>query len=394
MQLHLGLRSASIFRALPTMIEINQPRVGVFRLQLFKASEPFITDQAQALRKFRPIMLGGRQFGDAPSGLEFWTPSGISRHLYPLYSVSSRPDFFQTIIRKSEIRLLHAHFAVDALFAMRTAERADMPFVTTLHGFDVTTRPRDFLRTGRPALMRYALSGQRLHRSGAKFICVSEFMRTAALRAGFPESKSVVHYIGIDPTKFQLSTVDGPPIVLHVARLVEKKGTQYLLEAFADVKKKFDDALLVIIGDGPLRQRLEQIAEAAGILGSVKFLGVQPHSAVRQWMARATVFTLPSVTATNGDAEGLGMVLLEAAACGVPVVATKHGGIPEAVIDGESGYLVGERDSSALAEALKLVLSSESRRHAMGAAGRRLVEERFNVHLQSEKLEAIYQSVL
>lgn len=376
------------------MTEFERPRVGVFRLQLFKASEPFITDQAQALKGFQPIMLGGRQFGAAPSGMEFWTPSGISRYLYPFYSITSRPDFFGRIVRQREIKLLHAHFAVDALFAMRTAKRADLPVVATLHGFDVTTRPQDFLRTGRPALMRYALSGKRLHRSADKFICVSEFMRLAAVRAGFPESKSVVHYIGVDPTKFKLSTVDGAPIVLHVARLVEKKGTEYLLKAFADIKRRFDEAMLVIIGDGPLRQRLEQIVEAAGLSDNVNFLGVQPHSVVREWMARATVFTLPSVTATNGDAEGLGMVLLEAAASGVPVVATKHGGIPEAVVDGESGFLVGERDSAALAEAIKLVLSSESRRLAMGAAGRRLVEERFNVHLQSEKLEQIYQSVL
>jgi glycosyltransferase involved in cell wall biosynthesis len=187
---------------------------------------------------------------------------------------------------------------------------------------------------------------------------------------------------------------DAKPVILHVARLVEKKGTAYLLEAFAKIASRHPAVELVVIGAGPLAVPLADRAHALGIAARVRWLGARPHAEVRQWLSRAAVFSLPSCTAANGDAEGLGIVLVEAAASGVPVVATRHGGIPEAVEDGKTGFLVAERSAGELADALDALLSAESLRARMGGEARRLASERFDIRRQTEALERLYAEVL
>src|SRR5262249_33005255 len=150
------------------------------------------------------------------------------------------------------------------------------------------------------------------------------------------------------------------------------KGTAYLLEAFAAISEKHPRASLVIVGDGPLRERLMRHADELQLGERVVWVGAAKHSVVRSWLQRASVFCLPSCTALNGDSEGLPISLLEANASGVAVVATRHAGIPEAVMDGSTGLLVGERDSAALAEALDALLSSEPQRGAFGERARQL----------------------
>ena len=168
---------------------------------------------------------------------------------------------------------------------------------------------------------------------------------------------------------------------------MEKKGTKVLIEAVAGLA----DARLVIIGDGPLRGALERQARELG--DRVRFLGALPSDEVAQWMRRASVLAAPSLTAADGDAEGLPNVVVEAAASGLPVVGTKHSGIPEAIEDGTSGFLVPEGDAGALAARLADLLGSESLRRDMGAAARRLAERKFDRQMLTARLEAIYDEV-
>ena len=232
-------------------------------------------------------------------------------------------------------------------------------------------------------------------RRGALFIGVSRFIVERLERLGFPMERTRLHYIGVDPDAFERrAEPTAEPVVLHVARLVEKKGTEYLLDAFAQIARKHRRARLVVIGAGPLREKLARRAAELEIAPRVSWLGAAPHAEVRAWLQRAAVLCLPSCTAANGDAEGLGQALLEAAASGVPVVATRHGGIPEAVEDGRTGYLVPERDAAALAGALDVLLASEALRCSFGDAARRLARERFDLHRQTRGLEQLYEGVL
>jgi colanic acid/amylovoran biosynthesis glycosyltransferase len=149
---------------------------------------------------------------------------------------------------------------------------------------------------------------------------------------------------------------------------------------------------LVVIGDGPLRQAYESQALALGL--RCRFLGTQPVNVVRDWMARAAVFCVPSVVAASGDAEGFGIVFIEAQAMGLPVVSTFSGGISEAVRDGETGLLVQERDSLGLAEAILSLLGNQELWQRFSIAGRRRVEDHFNLTQQTTRLENLFEPLL
>jgi glycosyltransferase involved in cell wall biosynthesis len=176
-----------------------------------------------------------------------------------------------------------------------------------------------------------------------------------------------------------------------VARLVEKKGLSYLIQAMRAVTQACPGVKLVVIGDGPLRARHQAEAEAANI--ACEFLGGQPHHAVQDWMRRAKVFAFPSVRAQSGDSEGLGIVLCEAFALGLPAVGFASGGIPEAIVSG-TGLLAPERDVEQLGSHLITLLQNDALRRRISQAAREHVVSRFNLRTQTDVLEHIYDSVI
>ena len=221
------------------------------------------------------------------------------------------------------------------------------------------------------------------------------FIAQQALRHGFPENKIVQHYIGIDIDKYKpRERQDYQGIILHVARLVEKKGTAVLINAIKHVKERNADVKLVIIGDGPLMGELKAQVSSLGLERNVTFTGALSHGDVMTWMRKASMLVLPSITAKTGDAEGLGMVLLEAAVTSVPVIGTRHGGIPEAIIDEHTGFLVRERDANQLAERIDYLLNNEQTSFEMGDNARNFIREKFNLSEQTLKLEKIYQELI
>jgi glycosyltransferase involved in cell wall biosynthesis len=372
----------------------NPFRLTIYRLQLFKPSETFVASQAKALPASCEPQLLGRIISGPPDGsLKYRTPAYLRGFNLAKFLLTSSPDAFHHAVSEHRSKLIHAHFSVDGLYALPLARKLDIPLVTTLHGFDVTTSRTSMIRSGRPALVRYAAFQDQLKRQGSHFICVSRFIRQAAERAGFPPERLSVHYIGIDTSQFEPAPLSQPLKLIHVARLVEKKGTCYLLDAAAILRARRREFVLEIVGDGPLRSKLESQAASLGIEPHVRFLGVQPHGRIRQLLRGACAFVLPSVTARNGDSEGLGLVLLEASATGVPVVGTRHGGIPEAISEGESGLLVPERNSEALADAIDLLLTDDTKQAEMGSSARRLACERFDIHTQCLQLESLYRRI-
>lgn len=292
------------------------------------------------------------------------------------------------------VTVLHAHFGVEGVYVTPTAKALGVPLVTTLHGFDVTITKKQLIASKKPSWINYVTWRTSLFEAGASFVCVSEYIRRRAIEWGYPAERTVVLPIGVDTDVIKPVPFVGTPRIVHVARLVEVKGTADLLRAFAAVRRALPSAELVIVGDGPLRTRLGALATELGVAGAVRFLGALPHAEVLAEVGAAQVLCLPSATAASGAQEGLGMVLLEAAASGRPVVGTDHGGIPEAVVDGVNGYLVPERDPAALAERLLAVLTDPGLGERLGAAGRALVEGRYDLRTQTAKLESLYQDLL
>ncbi|MGA2570310.1 MAG: glycosyltransferase [Terracidiphilus sp.] len=366
--------------------------VLIFRERLLAPSETFITEQAMPLRRYRPVLTGLRR---ADPSLRHPLPEILLRDgCGPLDKLAaslyrrfpSGLDFLRRL-RSVDPALIHAHFAIDAVQALPIARKLNLPLVVSLHGFDVTSTDRA-LRVSR-AGCHFLRNRERLFREATAFLCVSRFIRDAAVRAGYPESKLHVHYTGLDCERFRPSDLPRDPnLILFVGRLVEKKGCEYLLQAMALVRRHNPEARVEIIGDGPLRPRLEAIAARLSLPAS--FRGVQNQAEVQRSMARARILCGPSITASSGDMEGFGMVFAEAQAVGTPVVSFSHGGIPEAVSHGQTGLLCPEGNNAALADALDTLLRDHALWASMSRAAREWVKERFDIAKQTERLESLY----
>ena len=241
----------------------------------------------------------------------------------------------------------------------------------------------------------YLAYRRQLWQRASLFLCVSEYIRDKAIRAGFPEEKVKVHYTGMNCDAFTSSlplSEKDPNLVLYVGRLVPYKGCDYLLRAMNLVQQLRPEARLVVIGDGTFRASLERLS---GELGTgATFLGEQSPETVRAWLERARVFCSPSVTLENGMSEAFGNVFSESQSMGVPVVSFHHGGIPETMRDGITGLLAPERDVEQLAAHLTRYLVDQAFWAKSREDGMRWVQQRFDVRSQTAKLEDLYDGVI
>ncbi len=365
-------------------------RVAIFRSPLFNPSETFVTGHAEGLRRYRPILVGlVRKTGDSPPDVPLLLPRFPAERL--ALTVMGRAGGLGRRLAEQRPDLIHAHFGTDGLIALPLAEKLGIPLVTTLHGYDVSRRFLPMLLSGRLSWTRYALLRRRLFERSALFLAVSDAVRERAIRLGYPAERTAILHNGIDIDYFTPpAQAPEPGLILHVGRLVEKKGTELLLEAIRDIP----DATLVVIGDGPEKRPLEDCAGRLGIGERVSFLGEQPRGEVRRWMRRAWRLAAPSLTARDGDSEGLPTVVCEAAATRLPVVASTHSGLSEAVADGESGLLVPEGDAPALASAIAGLLGDPVLRERLASGARRLAEQRFSRSRQIARLETHYDALL
>lgn len=372
----------------------NLPRVVIFRSEVLPMSETFIREQAEALMRFEPLYAGLKYVspGLPPSAQSILLASPDTRFAMLktlLYQMGGYGPAFRSRIEAAKPSLIHAHFALDGVAALPLAEHLGIPLIVSLHGYDVTTSDKS-IRTSLTGFL-YLLRRRRLWERAHTFLCVSEFIRTKAIEAGFPANKLRVHYTGVNCGNFTWSDRPRDGGVLFVGRLVEKKGCVFLLDAMAEVHRSLPSASLTIIGDGHLRSELQ--AQASRLKIPVRFMGALPTFQVRDYMSRASILCVPSVRADNGDSEGFGMVFTEAQAMGTPVVSFSHGGIPEAVEDGRTGLLVPERDTRALAAAILRLLRDAELWRGFSANGSVRVRENFSLEKQTRGLEDIYLSV-
>lgn len=290
-----------------------------------------------------------------------------------------------SVAREHPPDVLHAHFGpVGAMVeALRAAGVVDAPLVTTFYGYDVARTPS----------ARYA----RLFKHGDLLLVLSEAMRARLAAMGAPADRMHVHRLGIDLARFAPAT--GPARgagrelhVLSIARLVPKKGLADAMRAVALARRGVPRLRYTIVGDGPLRAKLEALAESLGIAEVVHFAGWKAQPDVLAIARTAQVLLAPSVTAADGDAEGTPVAILEAQALALPVVASRHEGIPEVVRDGESAILVEEHAVDALAAALQ-ALADPSVARRMGEEGRAFVEAHHDIRRLNDALLARYRAL-
>jgi len=198
-----------------------------------------------------------------------------------------------------------------------------------------------------------------------------------------------LHYIpyGVDTTQFAgAEPGHAPPVFLAVGRFVEKKAPETTLLAFMKVRQSVPDARLVFIGDGPLLSVCRRISRALGLDCAVTFRGYEPPATIARVLATARAFVQHSVTASDGDAEGTPVSILEAMAAGLPVVSTRHGGIKDVVVEGETGFLVDEGDVEGMAERMAALAADAALAARLGAAGRRRALDLFTIETSIARL--------
>jgi len=258
--------------------------------------------------------------------------------------------------------------------------------VTSFRGYDATK----YLRENPQAY-------DHLFRKGDLFLPVSEALATRIIEAGCDRSRVHVHRSGIECARltYQERKRKGaePARAIMIGRLVEKKGISYGVRAIARVIASGRAVSCTIIGDGPLRNELEQLIHGLDLGAHVRMSGARSHDEALRLLAQSHILIAPSVTATDGDEEGIPNSVKEGMAMGLPVIATRHAGIPELVDDGVSGFLVPERDIGALVDGLVRLIDHPETWGAMGRAGRRKVESEFDMNKLNDELLALYNGL-
>jgi colanic acid/amylovoran biosynthesis glycosyltransferase len=238
----------------------------------------------------------------------------------------------------------------------------------------------------------------RTFRQARLLLPVCDFLGRRVISLGAPPERVVVHRTGIDlrrwPFRERAPSLDGRLRLISVGRLVEKKGIEYVLRAVRILRERGVDVEYRILGDGPRREQLAALVGELGLEDRVRPDGRHGQERVRDALEASDVLVAASVTAADGDEEGIPNVLKEAMASGMPVVGTRHAGIPELIEDGVSGLLVPERDGAALADALHRLALQPERWAAMGRAGRATIEREYDIHQLNDRLAGMLERLI
>jgi len=298
--------------------------------------------------------------------------------------------FFEAIYlaldaKREGIRHIHAHFTINAAtIALIIARMLDISFSFTAHNNIFTDR----------LILKEKLKA-------AKFIiAISKYSRDFLLRL-LPEEKLkdkfyIVH-CGVSPDDFLPPTpkaTNQRPLIFSLAQLVERKGLPVLLEACKILSERGNHFQCLIAGDGPQRSLLERLIVEYQIYDKVQLVGVVFQEQLVDYLSRADIFALPCLTASNGDRDGIPVVLMEAMAMEIPTISTCVSGIPELIEDGQSGLLVKEKDAVDLADAMQRLLEDNELRRRLGKNGRQKVIQEFNIYENVAQLAALFESHL
>lgn len=370
-----------------------KPVVAHLRRQYLPLTEPWLYNQIVNLKRYEPLVMA---------------QSTMNLDKFPTQNICSIPErniilkifdkinirstglyptrYFENIIRENNVQLLHAHFGTEGYNYLKLKKKLNLPMITTFYGFDVSKTPK---------IPYWKKRYDRLFQEGNLFLTEGNNMKKELIKLGCPENKIIVQHLGVDLNIFNFTPrtfpKDGNITILIAGSFREKKGIPYAIQAFSKVKIDHPDIQLRILGDGPMRNQIESLISKLGISSSVTLLGYQPHNIFLNEAASAHIFMLPSITAQNGDTEGGAPVsILEAQATGLPVISSYHADIPEVVVDGKSALLAPEKDVETLAKHLEYLVEHPELWVSMGRIGREHVEQEYDLKVQVEKLENIY----
>lgn len=304
-------------------------------------------------------------------------------------------EFFWTskIIFSRQISLIHTHWIIpQGLIGAILHVLTGIPHVSTVHGSDLSIiKKNDFLKY----LCRFIVKN-------SDVITVNSSYTKQQLEAIAPESMQKIQIIpmGVDVQQFydisngqMKKKFQGNRLILSIGRLIDLKGTIFLVESLPIILKHFPNVILVIIGSGPEKERLEKRIDSLSLKDHIIFPGTLPHEDLIAYFHSSDVFVLPSIN-KDGKTEALGVVLLEAMASGCPVIGSNVGGIPDIIIDGENGFLVPEKDAIALAEKIVRILADTELQEKFRKNGLTRVTQSFSWEIISNSFSNVFDYVI
>lgn len=295
--------------------------------------------------------------------------------------------FYKKVIQQQSPDIIHAHFGYDGFRMYRVAKKTNTPLVVSFYGSDVSRLPTEF-----GWKRRY----RKLAQYGQKFVAASDFMKSQLIELGFPKDHIEVIRFGVDLNLFCFKKeFNATNRLMMVGRMVEKKGFKYALQALSFLKSNKRRTIYIdLYGDGPLKKDLKKQAKELGIANQIKFHGYVSNTRVRKELQNHSILLAPSVTASDDDKEGLPNTILEAMASGVPVIASDHTAIPEAVKHRRTGLLVPEGDPEEIAYSVLELLDQQTDVEAIRGNARKLIEEAYSVERLVKNTEDLYSQII
>jgi colanic acid/amylovoran biosynthesis glycosyltransferase len=288
--------------------------------------------------------------------------------------------------KKNRIDAVLAEYGPTATRVMDVCQEAGVALIAHFHGYDAYETK---------TLEEFGEAYRKLFATADAIVAVSRHMENQLIKLGAP--KENVHYnpCGMDATIFHGSDpAKAPPTFLTTGRFVDKKGPNLTLLAFAKAFAQVPQAKLIMVGDGPLLDTCMSLAQALGVAQSVDFCGPQSHDKVAQLMREARAFVQHSRVPASGDSEGTPVAISEAGGSGLPVIATRHGGIPDVIQDGITGFLVNENDVETMAERMIGLAQNPQLAAQMGRAARERILSNFTLDHTIKKLSQIIESAV
>ena len=380
-----------------------RPVIACYCATFLKPEMLHIYRQITALERCRPVVIAQKreQAGRYPFEPIHIVPKPATHFLRRFWfrqmrdapwQISDRElRALQTILSNTAASLLHIYFGQIAVHLLPLIRAWEKPSIVSFHGADVLV---DMNKPAYREATREMLQAVRL------VLVRSESLRRAIIHLGCDEAKIEVQRTGIPLDEFpfrERSFVVGAGTewrFVQAGRLIEKKGLPVTLRAFAAFLRKYPNARLTIAGEGPLLGQLQNLARGLSIDGRVSFTGFISQEQLREIYYASHIFLHPSQTGRDGNQEGIPNSMLEAMASGLPVFATAHGGIPEAIENGVSGVLVPEGDHEKLAIALLDAANDPEFLSRIGRNGAEIVRKNFDLRAQAQRLEDVYLRII
>jgi glycosyltransferase involved in cell wall biosynthesis len=350
----------------------NKPRIAVVVPYPPSPTETFINSHIQNLpagvvtiHGWRPT-IGERTVLSLPSiafhkVLRMIARTALQREITAGYVKAFRQNRTQAVL---------AEYGTTGVVVMEACDQLRIPLIVYFFGFDASVHS---------VLEEHQDSYKRMFRSACALVAVSRSIQRKLIELGAPPEKVHVIPCGVDTGTFLgASPSQSPPLFIAVGRFVEKKAPQLTIQAFAKVHQTHRQARLRMVGDGPLWECSKELARELKVVEAIEFLGPLPHAALHEEMRQARCFLQHSVQAPSGDCEGTPVGILEAGASGLPVISTRHAGIPDVVVEGETGFLVDERDVEGMARHMAQIVEDPMLAQRLGDAARKRIREHFS----------------